>query len=403
MNKFVSSTVSMVCCLTLPCPHFFNPTHVKFKFKSRVSTESIEDTNILQSRYANHGANDDRNSFSAAFVDFGIPKALTSALIGNLDTPDILSANSRNSRGIVFVPCSLDSNVAGSYTLTIYSSAQLSWKSAPLYHLLNPVKPFSGIIGTSRSSPSKRRMPLKKKTQFKDGSEIHDDFWKETDDEDSMRGTFSFSSDDMASDTSHESTGAQRHVAGVNDNDEEGLAGGRQSFSLMIIESGNSNCRVDSVGEMAGRWHGGGFESNSSPTWGGCRNYNTWLMNPTFAIVCPEPSRLRIILECEFPDLVFQQSQNNNIPTVGMYLLAGDKSTAKLHGSYVLDRSGFSQALQDSVYKQTASKSLVLVKRVWDVVVPGAQVPWVLLACTYQPKVEGSFKLLVERRDEEIL
>ena len=69
-------------------------------------------------------------------------------------------------------------------------------------------------------------------------------------------------------------------------------------------------------------------------------------------------------------------------PAIGMYLLAGDEDTAIVHGSFVLARSGFSRA-----------KTLV-----WEVDVPAALVPWVLIVCTYLPKVAGSFTLSVERQ-----
>ena len=191
----------------------------KLILKYRVSIASTEDVNTLQAHRIKDGVNDSVNSFSAAFLDFRIPETLTSALCGKSDTKSIQSTNSANSKGIVFVPCSLDSDVAGSYTLTIYSTVQLSWKSAPLSHLLNPVEPCDDSTSVSKSSSPKRKMHKKKKSRSKIKSEMHEDFWKEADDEDSVRETFSLSSDELGSDLSDDYTGAQHHDTGINSSD----------------------------------------------------------------------------------------------------------------------------------------------------------------------------------------
>ena len=70
-------------------------------------------------------------------------------------------------------------------------------------------------------------------------------------------------------------------------------------------------------------------------------------------------------------------------PAIGLYVLAGDEDTAVRRGSFVLAKSGFSRVG-------------VLV---WEVDVPAALVPWVLVACTYSPKVAGSFRVSVERQE----
>ena len=78
-----------------------------------------------------------------------------------------------------------------------------------------------------------------------------------------------------------------------------------------------------------------------------------------------------------------QRLASGRPPAIGLYVLAGDEDTAVRRGSFVLAKSGFSRVG-------------VLV---WEVDVPAALVPWVLVACTYSPKVAGSFRVSVERQE----
>ena len=168
---------------------------------------------------------------------------------------------------------------------------------------------------------------------------------------------------------------------------DEDLAGSTSSFGSMMRQAGGTNSGVDSAGDLTGRWHGGlkastpdGSGGGAGATWGGCRNFETWLTNPSFAIACPEPSRLRITLACTFSN---NSGASGRPPAIGLYVLAGDEDTAVRRGSFVLAKSGFSRVG-------------VLV---WEVDVPAALVPWVLVACTYSPKVAGSFRVSVERQE----
>jgi hypothetical protein len=357
--------------------------------------------------------------WSAAFVEFQIPNAIVASALSLSE-----EGNSENTsvppRGIVFVPCSQDADVAGGFTLTVYSTLPLSWHTAPLTKLLNPKKALLRGEGEQEGQDTetfkrrrrrqrqwrmwrrrRKRRALRRKKWREAAARQHgsrevvlENFWQNTDDEGDERAgqsdggdVLSFSSEDEISGVGEEEGGAWDWDEGdVSDSGfDEDLAGSVSSFGSMMLQAGGANSGVDPVGELAGRWHGGlkpsdgGEGGGAGATWGGCRNFETWLTNPSFAIACPEPSRLRISLACTFKD---SNKKSGRPPAIGMYLLAGDEDTAVGQGSFVLARSGFSRG------------GLA----VWEVDVPAAPVPWVLVACTYAPKVAGSFTVSVERQ-----
>ena len=108
---------------------------------------SAEDANDLESEDEEQNDATTFNSSSAAFVEFQVPDTIVASALPlkSKDRSDeSAAAASAPQRGIVFVPCSQDADVAGEFTLTVYSTRPLSWHTAPLMKLLNPKKAFLG-------------------------------------------------------------------------------------------------------------------------------------------------------------------------------------------------------------------------------------------------------------------
>jgi hypothetical protein len=208
--------------------------------------------------------------------------------------------------------------------------------------------------------------------------------------------------------------------------------------SYMMRVTQGRNDTVEPVGEMHGKWGDGTLvlgddeddgevlsqSSASSPSssarrgltrgkrgpasrlrsvvasGGGCRNHETWLENPTFQLACPAGTNnagdgsgrtLTITLLTKFAvdtdndvdtaeDIPVRERQRQR-PAAGVYILAGSEEAAnECGGRWVVATSPFSRSPVS----------------VWEVpALPPANAPWVLLVCTYEPKIRGEFSLHV--------
>ena len=163
-------------------------------------------------------------------------------------------------------------------------------------------------------------------------------------------------------------TAPPQQIHGVEDALGGGGGQGRGGKELMVI---------DNFGEIHGEWIVGG----DHPLCGGCRNYETWLENPSFLIPVVRDAWLSIVLTCDFE---YDRLLTSQAPAAGMCILAGDEEVAKREGRWLIGSSPF---VRDE-------------KNTWELMLAASDVPYTLLVCTYQPKCRGTFVVQVNRLEE---
>jgi hypothetical protein len=256
---------------------------------------------VLQQRQANKER--EMSIGTAAFVEFDVSEAVSEAVPEAVSEAVQGTAQSRPRR-IVFVPCSQNSNVTGSYTLRVYSTKPLLWSSMSVERLEDNL-----------NAPGK----------------------------------------DLLDQQGH-----------------------RSEHSEDSVEQHGRN--IDMQTMVEGEWTLGILKDEASLC-GGCRNYETWLENPSFSIPVVQDAWISIDLSCRFE---YDRLLASQAPAVGMYVLAGNEQVAKEMGSWVIDQSSFVRGEQNS----------------WEVRLKGCPVPYTLLVCTYEPKCRGTFAVTVTRMSD---
>ena len=222
-----------------------------------------------------------QSSGTAAFVEFDVP---------------LLTAASSLS-GLVFVPCTQDSNVMGTYSMRVYSAVPLQWSSMSVETLENDI----------------------------------------------------------------------RHATVANKNSD-------------IETNEEASIPIDEYGEIRGQWTLG-VSNDEISACGGCRNYDTWLENPTFSIPVDIDTRLSLTMSSKFE---YDRLLASQAPAAGMYILAGNRKVAEREGKWLLHSSPFVRSEQST----------------WEVDLkasPGTC--YVLVVCTYVPKTLGTFVVQLQRKE----
>eukprot|EP01120_Amphizonella_sp_Union-15-10_P017521 TRINITY_DN9750_c0_g1_i1.p1 TRINITY_DN9750_c0_g1~~TRINITY_DN9750_c0_g1_i1.p1 ORF type:complete len:399 (+),score=51.93 TRINITY_DN9750_c0_g1_i1:171-1367(+) len=111
-----------------------------------------------------------------------------------------------------------------------------------------------------------------------------------------------------------------------------------------------------------------GVWSIKNNTAGGCVNNRTWLQNPKFALVVEKETEVRLILT---------QPQNTELQIMGFYVLKFVKSERGMSNKDIMGKSEFSESRE-------VQCSLKLSPNVY-----------VVLACTFEPRKQGSFEMLL--------
>jgi hypothetical protein len=143
------------------------------------------------------------------------------------------------------------------------------------------------------------------------------------------------------------------------------------------VGGGDDEDEIQIQTAIEGQWTLGVLEGEKSLC-GGCRNYETWLENPSFSIPVVEDCYLIIDLSCRFE---YNRLLTSQIPAAGMYLLAGNEKIANDIGSWVVEQSSFVRGERNK----------------WKVMLKGCDVPYTLVVCTYQPKCRGQFTITVTK------